>query len=241
MATADVLALFDEQAPSAVLARTHFYVPAPSRGGTSGARAQVGGVFLHEPTAAVLQPSDLPLLSRRRPDIARLRHVLVRFSFMLDRLPPKHAYKSATLAITLEHPDAVVRLQRPAWVTQDSESTDTITTELSAAVEGLARLGAQRTRVKGITRHDRHLPVVTAEKRDRGNFGWRYEAQESAPLLPRVEFAMAGIELPFDVTELSGHLGAHAVVEVPRFGVLSALHAVPAKPTVAFRLSLGAG
>lgn len=238
MTIPEALALFDEEGQPSVLAHTQFYVPAPSRGGSS-ARTLAGGVFLHDPTVAVLLPSDLPLLSRRRPDIARLRHVLVRFSFMLDRLPPRHAYQSVTLTVALDHPDAVVRLQRPAWVTPNSELTDTTTTELAAAVEGLARLSAQRTRVKGATRHDSPLPVITAEKRDRGDFGWRYEAREGAPLLPRVEFAMAGIELPRDLTELCGHLSAEALVDVPRFGVLTASRAVPAKPPATFVLPLG--
>jgi hypothetical protein len=107
-------------------------------------------------------------------------------------------------------------------------------------VDSLAKLGAQRTRVKGTTRHGGQLPVVTAEKRSRGDFGWRYEARDGTPLVPRIEYALAWIELPRDATELSGHLSAEAVIEVPRFGVLRALHAVPAAPPVPFCLPLGA-
>jgi len=237
----ELLAVLDEDDQPHVLARRYFYVPAPSRDGTSSARTQAGGVFLHEPTVAVLLPSDLPLLSQRRPDFANLRHVLARFSFMLGRLPSKQAYTSATFTVTLDHPDAVVRLQRPAWeVPGDSESTDTVTTQFSAAVDSLAKLGARRTRVKGTTRHGGQLPVVTAEKRGRGDFGWRYEARDGAPLVPRIEYALAWIELPRGVTELSGHLSAEAVVEVPRLGVLRALRAMPEAPPVPFRLPLGA-
>ena len=197
-------------------------------------------MFLHEPTAAVLLPSDLPLLSQRRPEFANLRHVLARFSFMLGRLPLKNAYASATFTVTLDHPDAVVRLQRPAWgVQEDSESTDTVTTQLSAAVDSLAKLGAQRTRVKGTTRHGDQLPVVTAEKRSRGDFGWRYEARDGTPLVPRIEYALAWIELPRGVTELGGHLSGEAVIEVPRFGVLRTLQAIPGAPAMPFRIPLG--
>jgi hypothetical protein len=236
----ELLAVFDEDDQPHVATRRYFYIPAPSRDGTSSARTQAGGVFLHEPTVAVLLPSDLPLLSQRRPDFASLRHVLARFSFMLGRLPLKHAYASATFTVTLDHPDAVVRLQRPAWgVPEDSDSTDTVTTQFSAAVDSLAKLGAQRTRVKGTTRHGGQLPVVTAEKRGRGDFGWRYEARDGTPLIPRIEYALAWIELPRGATELSGHLSAEAVIEVPRFGVLRALHAVPGAPPVPFRLPLG--
>jgi hypothetical protein len=237
----ELLAVFGEDDQPHVLAGRYLYVPAPSRDGTSSARTQAGRVFLHEPTVAILLPSDLPPLSQRRPDFASLRHVLARFSFMLGRLPLKHAYASATFTVTLDHPGAVVRLQRPAWgVPQDSESTDTVTTQFSAAVDSLAKLGAQRTRVKGTTRHGDQLPVVTAEKRDRGDFGWHYEARDGAPLVPRIEYALAWIELPRDVMELSGHLSAEAVIEVPRLGVLRGLHAVPAAPPVPFRIPLGA-
>jgi hypothetical protein len=237
----ELLTLFDEDDQPRVLTRRYFYIPAPSRDGTVSARTQAGGVFVHEPTAAVLLPSDLPLLSQRRPDFASLWHVLVRFSFMLGRLPLKHAYVSATFTVTLDHPDAVVRLQRPLWgVPDEPESTDTVTTQFSAAVDSLAKLGAQRTRVKGTTWHGGQLPVVTAEKRDRGDFGWRYEARDGAPLVPRIEYALALIELPRGVTELSGHLNAEAMIEVPRLGVLRALRAVPGAPPVPFRLPLGA-
>jgi hypothetical protein len=235
----EVLALFDPDAEPLVLAHAFLFVPASTRDGMSTSRAQVGAVFLHEPTVAILLPTDLHELSRRRPDIASLRHVLVKFSFMLDRLPPRHAYKSATLTIRLDHPDAVVRTQVPSWLTPDTESTDTLTTELSATVAGLAQLAAQRTRVQGTVHHQGQLPVVAAEKRDRGDFGWRYEAREGAPLLSRIQYGTAVIELPRDVTELTGRFGAEAMIEVPRWGVLSVDRALPVGPPVPFRLALG--
>lgn len=239
MTRADLLAVFDEDERPPVLAQRYLYVPAPSRDGTSGARAQAACVYLHEPIAAVLLPSELPLLSQRRPEFPGLRHVLARFSFMPSRLPPRQSYTSITFSVTFTNPDAVVRLQRPAWeATEGSQTTDTVTTQLSAAVDSLAQLGAQRTRVKGSTRHSDQLPVVTAEKRGRGDFGWRYEAREGAPLAPRIEYVMAWIELPRDSTELSGHLSAEAVIEMPRLGVLRALRAVPAAPPVPFRIPL---
>lgn len=239
MTRLEVLALFGEDTEPSVLARCSLYISVPARDGASFSRAQTGAVFLHDPTAAVLLPSDLHEISRRRPGIGNLRHVLVKFSFMLDRLPPRHAYRSAVLTVRLDHPDAVVRTQVPALVTPDGESTDTLTTELSAAVNGLAHLAAQRTRVKGTVYHKGQLPVITAEKRGRGDFGWRYEARENAPLLSRIQYTTAVIELPRDVTEISGRLGAEAVIEVPRWGVLTADRAVPADPLVPFRLALG--
>jgi hypothetical protein len=48
---------------------------------------------------------------------------------MLDRLPPRHSYESARLIVTLDDPVAVVRAQRPAWVTTDSELHTTVSTE----------------------------------------------------------------------------------------------------------------
>jgi hypothetical protein len=181
----ELLAIFDEDERPRVLAQRYLYVPAPSRDGTSGARVMTACIYLHEPTAAVMLPSELPLLSQRRPDIAGLRHVLVRFSFMASRLAPGQSYMSITFSVTCANRDAVVRLQRPAWeLTEDSETTDTVTTQLAAAVDSLAQVGAKRTRVMGTTRHSGQLPVITAEKRDRGDFGWRYEARDGAPLVP---------------------------------------------------------
>lgn len=239
MTRPELLAVFDEDERPRVLAQRYLYVLAPSRDGTSSARVQAACIYMHEPTAAVLLPSELPLLSQRRPDFPGLRHVLARFSFMPSRLPPRHSYTSITFSVTFVNPDAVVRLQRPALeAVEDSETTDTVTTQLSAAVDSLAQLGARRTRVRGTTRHSGLLPVVTAEKRDRGDFGWRYEAREGVPLVPKIEYALAWVELARDSTELSGHLSAEAVIEVPKLGVLRALRAAPAAPPVAFRIPL---
>lgn len=240
MTRPELLAVFEEDERPPVLAQRYLYVPAPSRDGTTSARTQAACVYLHEPTAAVLLPSELPLLSQRRPDFASLRHILARFSFMPSQLPPRHSYTSITFTVTLAHPGAVVRLQRPDLkVTEDSASTDTVTTQFSAAVDSLAKLGAQRTSVKGTTRHGGLLPVVTAEKRGRGDFGWRYEAREGAPLAPKIEYTLAWIELPRDATEISGYLSADAMIDMPRLGVLRTLHAVPAASPVPFRLVLG--
>ncbi len=228
-----VLALFGEQEQPDVLARSYFFIPAPSRDGGTGL-TRAGGAFIHQPTAAILLPSDFPVLSRRRPGFTDLRHVLVRFSFMLDRLPPRHSYLSATLLITLDQPTAVVRAQRPAWVTADAEPADSAAAELSAALDSLAQLGGTST-----THRAGRLPVITAENRGRAGFGWHYQAQEGAPLLPRVEFAVAVIELPREVCELSGQLSSEAVVAVPRLGVLAAARAAPAELPVPFRLPLG--
>lgn len=232
-----MLALFDQQQQPDLLARSYFFVPSASRGGGTG-HTRVGGAFLHQPTAAILLPSDFPPLSRRRPEFADLRHVLVRFSFMLDRLPPRHTYHSATLLVMLDHQDAVVRTQRPAWVTAGAEPAASITTEFSAALDGLARLGAERSNARKTAYRTGQLPVITAENRGRAGFGWHYQAQEGAPLLPRVEFALAVIELPRQVCELSGQLSSEAVVAVPRLGILTTTRAVPAEPAVRFQLSL---
>ncbi len=233
MITPAVQALLGEQERADVLARVPFFVPAADRDGGTG-RARAGGVFLHQPTAAILFPTDFPPLSRRRPGFADLRHVLVRFSFMLDRLPPRHVYQSASLMITLDHPDAVARTQRPDWVTARSEPTDAGTAEFAAALDGLIRRGT-RTRPSGA----RHPPVIAAENRGRSGFGWHYQAQEGMPLLPRVEFALAVIELPGAVSELTGLLSGEAVVAAPRLGVIRVARAAPAQPAEPFRLALG--
>jgi hypothetical protein len=222
----------------AVLGRRYFLVEAANRDGTT-ALVPKGGVFLHEPTVALLRPSDFPPLARRRPGFASLQHVLVRFSFMLDRLPPRHAYESARLIITLGDPSAVVRAQRPAWVTTDMESADTVTTEFSAALNGLVRLGADRTRVTG-TRHQTGYPIITAENRGKAGFGWSYQAQAGTPLLPRVEFTLAVVELPIAARTLRGGLGAETTITEPRFGVLKSTRAMPGEPPVPFCLDLGA-
>lgn len=127
----------------------------------------------------------------------------------------------------------------PQVVAAETELPDTVTTEFSAALEGLARLGAQRTRVKGTIHHVGESPVVTAEKRDRGSFGWRYQAQEGALLVSRVEFAVAVIEPPREVIELSGRISCEAVIGAPRYGVFKTSRALPAEPAAPFRLWLG--
>jgi hypothetical protein len=164
--------------------------------------------------------------------------VLVRFGFMLDRLPPRHAYQSATITITLDDPDAEVLAQRPALVTADSEWSDSTTTEVSAALDRLAKIGAQRTRVteRG---HRTSLPVVTAENRGPAGFGWHYQAQDGAPLHPQLESARAVIELPRGAVELAGTIAAEAMVTFPRYGVITRSRAAPETAAARFALPLG--
>lgn len=238
MTSADVLAIFDEDGEPVILARRRYYLPSPNRDGTDGGRVHAGGIVIHQPVVAILLPEDFPPLSRRRPDFAGLRHVLVRFSFMLDRLPPRHAYDSATVTVVLDHPGAVVLAQRPSLVTTESESSGSTTTEMSAALEGLARLGAQRTKTVQTTRRT-SLPLITAENRGPGGFGWHYQAQDGAPLLSHVESSRALIELPKGLTELSGTINSEAIVSFFRYGVFTRSKAMSPPPPVQFRLSLG--
>lgn len=222
---------------SDILGRQHFLVEETSRDGTP-ARVPLGGVFLHQPTAALLRPSDFSALAHRRPDFASLRHVLVRFSFMLERLPPRRAYRSARLSITLDDPSAVVRLQRPDWVTTQVETTDSVTTEFSAALTGMVQLGADRTRMTG-TRQQSARPVITAENRGQAGFGWYYQAQDGAPLWPRVEFTLAVVEMPAATRTVGGTLNVETTISEPRFGVLKSLRALPGQAPLPFRLDLG--
>jgi hypothetical protein len=233
----ELLADLPDGRPTALLSRDRFLVEAPNRDGTPG-QVTKGGIFLHEPTVALLLPSDFPPLARRRPEFASLRHVLVRFSFMLDRLPPRHDYQSAQLIITLDEPAAVVRAQRPSWVTADTESVDSVTTEFSTALTGLVRMGAGRTRVTEV-RQQASRPVITAENRGPAGFGWSYQAQPGMPLLPRVEFTLAVVELPASAQELSGTMSAEAMISEPRFGIMTSTHALPALPPAHFRRWLG--
>lgn len=238
MTSAEVLLVLDEDEVPAILTRREFFVPAPDRAGSLTGRELAGGIILHKPVAAVLLPSDFPPLSRRRPDFHGLRHVLVRFSFMLDRLPPRHAYESATLMVALDHPRALVLAQRPALVTTESTASDSSTTEMSAALDGLATFGTHRTKTTQRT-HTIIRPVITAENRGPDDFGWHYQAQDDAPLLPQLESARAVIELPREAVELAGTLSATAVISLHRYGVFTKSRTIPMTPAVPFRLPLG--
>jgi hypothetical protein len=236
--SAEVLGLLDEDAALDILAQRDFYVSAPDRDGTLTGRELAGRIILHKPAAAVLLPSDFPPLARRRPDFGDLRHVLVRFGFMLDRLPARYAYESATLAIALDDPSATVLAQSPSLVTTQSAASDTTTTELSAAFDGLAKLGAQRTRMIQ-TKSTTTRPLITAENRGPDGFGWHYQAQDGVPLLPQAESVRAVIELPRDAIELTGALSAEAVISFPRYGIFTKSKTAPTAPPVPFRLPLG--
>ena len=238
MTSAAVLALFDDDATPEVLARRELYIEDTARGSGISGRERSGGIIVHKPAAAVLLPSDLPALSWRRPDFATLRHVLVRFGFMLDRLPTGHSYESSTLSIRLDQEEAVVLAQHPSLVTTESATVDTTTTEMSAALERFAKLGAQRTRVVQTTRRT-ILPLITPENRGADGFGWHYQAQDGTPLLPQPETVQALIELPREVTELSGAISGETLVSFHRYGVLTKSRAIPLAPTVRFQLPLG--
>lgn len=90
-----------------VLARWDLLYEDSARGDTSsftkGAR-----VILHKPTVALLYPADFPPIAHRRPDFAGHRHVLAKFSFMLDELPAKQSYDQARLVVILDDDGARV-------------------------------------------------------------------------------------------------------------------------------------
>jgi hypothetical protein len=233
----------DERAPAPshpgkIIARWDLLFDDSARGGGS-ARARGAGVILHEPSVALLYASDFPPLARRRPSFASLRHVLMKFSFMLDELASKERYESAQLTVTLDAADARVLGQYPALVAADTDWRDTKTTEFSAALDSLVHLGAGHTRTTDKVGSSRQLPIVTAQNRGRAGFGWKYQAQEGAPLFSRIEYAMAVVEMPRELDRLSGHLTADAVITIPRRGIRTTLAVSPAQPPAPFGFDLG--
>ncbi|MEZ0094083.1 hypothetical protein [Streptacidiphilus sp. EB129] len=199
---------------------------------------RAAGIGYLTPVLSTVPPDDFPPLTRRRPGFDRLRHVIVRFAFMVEDLAPRYGYDWARLVVLLDTPDAVVRAQRPMWTTVDSESEQTRTTEFSSTLDGLLAVRAAQTRSVS-TKRPEQRPIVTAENRGADGFGWKYLAQPGAPLRPRLEHTDALIELPCSASELLLRLDSEAQLRVRRYGVFETTRAAAQQPQRRFVLPLG--
>jgi hypothetical protein len=215
-------------------------VEEPDRAGNPSRFVRAASVRFQEPVAAVVPPEILPPFTRLRPDLPRLRHVAVQVGFMLEEPSPGHSYVSVRLVVRLDTPGVAVRALQPVWSTVSSASENTMTTEFSSGVAGPVHVGLTRTRAGSTRSESVQRPVVAGEDRGQDGFGWKYQAQEGAPLLaPRCEAPRALLELPRQVRELRGTLDFEAFTRVKRCGKFEAVRATPEQPPVPFTLDLG--
>jgi hypothetical protein len=205
-------------------------VDEPLLGQPSSRFVKEGGVRLNRVTHYVLTPEDMPPIFRRRPGLARVRLVLLKFWLMFDELPPNREYMAIRIRVSLR-PPAPVLLLRPG--------------ETAGQPEPARAPGAAATEVAGLLRSaapqaasGASQPAATAIDLGAEGFGWTYQARGGAPLASRREITLAMLELPAEATMVDGLLDAEAQVSQRLLGTAKRRRAAPVNSAAPFTVPL---
>ncbi len=223
-------------APAQPIATRELFVDRRQRGQASPRLVHEGGVLFLRMTSFRLTVDDLASMARRSADLRRQRIELVKFAFMLCELPPGWRYAEVRVRITVK-PQVPVMQLRPQLKNAESQSVRTVTSEFTPTLARLLQFEMTHTRTTSTSRTEQR-PVVTAVDLGPDGFGWTYQAQDGAPLLPRLEHTVAVLELPPDATELNGLFDAEAIIARRLLGTFESKRSMPAEPPVPFRVAL---
>lgn len=199
---------------------------------------QEGGVLLLKVDNYRVSAADFPAMAARRAGSGHRRLELLKFTFMLRELPAGRRYETVRVRILL-HPQPPLMLLRPHLAFTDSHATRGFSSEFRPMLTGLLRLGVRHTRSGSVSRVDR-LPVVTGVDEGPAGFGWTFQAQDGAPLVPQRTQTVVVVELPPDATGLDGTFDAEALVARRVAGIYEPRRALPRTPPAAFRVELPA-
>jgi hypothetical protein len=220
-----------ETAAATVNVSRKLYVEDPVLGQPTSRFVREGGVRLSRVTHYALTTGDLPAMFRRRPDLSRVRLVLVKFWLMFDELPPNREYAAIRIRISLQ-PPAPVLLLRPDGPAGPAEPARAAGGGSAAGLAGLV----QRAAPPGWGAAAQ--PGATAVDLGANGFGWTYLPHGGAPLAPRREIAIAGLEVPSAAAELAGLLDAEAQIERRLLGTARRVRAAPVNSAAPFVVSL---
>jgi hypothetical protein len=223
-----------ETAAAAAMVGRELYVEEPVLGQPASRFVREGGVRLSRVTHYALTTGDLPAMFRRRPDLSRVRLVLVKFWLMFDELPPNREYAAIRIRISLQPPAPVLLLRPdgPAGLAEPAEPARAAGGGSAADLAGLVQRAAPRGRGAAAQ------PGATAVDLGADGFGWTYRARGGAPLAARREIALAGLEVPSHAAELVGLLDAEAQIERRLLGTARRMRAAPVNSAAPFVVSM---
>lgn len=219
------------------VAERDLFVAEPLLGGRSRF-VQEGGVMLLKVDNYRVTAADFPAMAGRRAGSERRRLELLKFTFMLRELPAGRRYETARVRIVLR-PQPPLMLLRPRLTYSESHATRGFSSEFRPMLTRLLRMGVTHTRSGGVSRVER-LPVVTGVDEGPAGFGWTFQAQDGAPLVPQRTQTVAVAELPPDSTGVAGTFDAEAFVARRVAGIYEPRRALPRTPPVTFRVDLPA-
>ncbi|MEU0033240.1 hypothetical protein [Streptomyces sp. NPDC006333] len=199
---------------------------------------QEGGVLLLKVDNYRVTAADFPAMAGRRAGSERRRLELLKFTFMLRELPAGRRYETARVRIVLR-PQPPLMLLRPHLTYTDSHATRGFSSEFRPTLTRLLGMGVKHPRTGSASRVDR-LPVVTGVDEGPAGFGWTFQAQAGAPLVPQRTQTVVVAELPLDSTDLTGIFDAEAFVARRVAGLHEPRRALPRTPPATFRVDLEA-
>ncbi|MFF2999134.1 hypothetical protein ACFVTC_31970 [Streptomyces sp. NPDC057950] len=197
---------------------------------------QEGGVMLLKVDNYRVTAADFPGMAARRAGSERRRLELLKFTFMLRELPAGRRYETARVRIVLR-PQPPLMLLRPHLTYTDPRAARGFGSEFRPALTRLLGMGDKHTRSGGVGRVDR-LPVVTGVDEGPAGFGWTFQAQDGAPLVPQRAQTVVVAELPLDALGLAGTFDAEAFVARRVAGIHESRRALPRTPPATFTVAL---
>jgi hypothetical protein len=218
------------------LADREFYVEEKLLGKRESRFVREGGVRLVRVDSYDVTVDDLEPLAGRRVGIDDVRLVLLKFAFMIHRLPTSRMYSSVSVQITLR-PAAPALMLRPRLETTDVDTEHTFTSQFAPSVARLLQLHIAQTRARTVHRRE-SLPVATAVNDGLEGFGWTFEAHDGAPLHPHLEFTVAMLELPLAATSLDGLFDAEAMISRRVLDTFTPRRAAPLNSAEEFSVNL---
>lgn len=196
---------------------------------------QEGGVVLLKVDNFRVTAADFSVMAGRRAGPER-RLELIKFTFMLRELPAGRRYETARVRVALKPPPPLMLL-RPHLTYTDARATREFSSEFRPTLAWLLRMGVTHTRSGSVSRTDR-LPVVTGVDEGPAGFGWTFQAQDGAPLVPQRAQTVVVAEFPPDSAGLAGTFDAEAFVARRIAGLYEPRKALPRTPPATFRVDL---
>jgi hypothetical protein len=218
------------------LAYQQLFVPEQILGQTKSRLVDEGGVHLNMVETYAMTVDNLEPMAKQRRGIGNVQLEMLRFTFMIDELPPGRRYTAVRVRISLT-PQARPHLFLPDKETTKADLETTMSSELAVELAHLIEVHQSRSRTSAVKRTVEE-PVMTVIDHGAEGFGWTFHAREGAPLFPRRVVTQVLIEVPCGTTALAGTFDSEAMISRRVLSGRGEGKAAPSKPAEPFLINL---
>ena len=200
----------DAAAGGGELAYSELFVEEQVLGQVTSRFVKEGGVRFCGVRSYVITAAHLDAMAVQWRGLPDVQLELLKFTFMIDLLPPSRQYTSVSVRITLR-PPAPALLLEPSLETAVTDLEKTFSVEFAAEIARLLQVHLAGSGGQTLRRTER-FPVATAVNYGADGFGWTFQPQDGAPLFAHEVITMAMVELPRGTRELSGLFDTEALI-----------------------------